>query len=84
MPDDKLVHQTQMQVDGDQYQIKVYCRHDGRHFAQTHFDNDDIIISDGPSLHDALARHEKLLPLAIVSRQLKRYPFKARSKRPQD
>lgn len=84
MPDDKLVHQTQIELDGDEYQIKVYCRQDGRHFAQTRFDNEDIIISDGPSLDDALTKHEKLLPLAVVSRQLKKYPFKNRPKRTQD
>lgn len=84
MSDDKLVHETQIELDGDEYQIKVYCRQDGRHFAQTLFNNEDIIISDGLSLHDALAKHEKLLPLAVVSRQLKRYPFKNRPKRVQD
>lgn len=81
MADDKLVHQTQVDLDGDSYQIKVYCRNDGRHFAQTLFDDDDIIVSDGRSLLDALARHERLLPLAVVSRQLKRYPFKSKPKR---
>ncbi|ACM19890.1 hypothetical protein Geob_1531 [Geotalea daltonii FRC-32] len=81
MPDSELVHQTQMELDGDNYQILVFCRRDGRFFAQTLFEDDDIIISDGLSLLDALGKHERLLPLAVVSRQLKRYPFKSRTKR---
>lgn len=81
MPNGELVHQTDVELDGDKYQIMVFCRTDGRYFAQTLFDDEDIIISDGHTLLDALGKHERLLPLAVVSRQLKKYPFK-RSKRP--
>lgn len=80
MSEDKLVHQTQIELDGDSYGIMVYCRNNGKFFAQTFFDDDDIIISDGPTMLEALTKHEKLLPLAVTSRQLKRYPFKARMK----
>lgn len=71
---EELVHQSEIELNGDNYQIKIYCREDGRHFAQTHFDDNDIIISDGLTLIEALHKHERLLPLAIVSRQYKRYP----------
>lgn len=81
MLDQELVHQTEIELDGDNYQIMVYCRKDGRHFAQTYFDDQDIIISDGMTLVEALGKHERLLPLAVSSRQFKKHPGKARSKR---
>ncbi len=70
MNDDRLVHKTDIELHGDRYQIMVYCREDGRHFAKTLFADDDVIINDGSTLEDALAKHEKLLPLAISSRKL--------------
>lgn len=65
-----LVHKTEIVLHGDTYQIMVFCRADGRHFAKTRFGEDDIIINDGASMEEALARHEKLLPLAISSRKV--------------
>ena len=82
MPEETLVHESDLELHGDRYQIMVFCRADGRHFAKTHFGEDDIIINDGPSLAEALARHEKLLPLAIRSRQLLQ-EFKGTPKRGQ-
>ncbi|HEX2768683.1 MAG TPA: hypothetical protein VHN12_05325 [Geobacteraceae bacterium] len=70
MPEETLVHEMDIELHGDRYQIMVFCRADGRHFAKTLFGEDDIIINDGPSLAEALAKHEKLLPLAISSRQV--------------
>ncbi len=70
MNEGTLVHKTDIELHGDRYQIMVYCREDGRHFAKTFFAADDIIINDGSSLEDALAKHERLLPLAISSRKL--------------
>jgi len=73
MSDEELVHQTHMELDGNNYQIMVYCRKDGRHFAKTYFNDKDIIINDGLTMFDALTKHEKLLPLAVTSRQLNKY-----------
>ncbi len=70
MNDERLVHKADIELHGDRYQIMVYCREDGRHFAKTFFAADDIIINDGSSLEDALTKHERLLPLAISSRKL--------------
>lgn len=70
MPEETLVHKTDIVLHGDSYQIMVFCRADGRHFAKTLFSEGDIIINDGSSLEEALARHEKLLPLAISSRKV--------------
>ena len=70
MTEEILVHKSYIELNGDSYQVMVYCRADGRHFAKTHFGDDDIIINDGSSLEEALARHNKLLPLAISSRKV--------------
>jgi len=70
MSEEILVHKTDIVLHGDSYQILVFCRDDGRHFAKTHFSAGDIIINDGASLEEALAKHEKLLPLAVSSRKV--------------
>ena len=70
MSEELLVHKTDIVLQGESYQILVFCRADGRHFAKTHFSAGDIIINDGSSLEEALAKHEKLLPLAISSRKV--------------
>jgi hypothetical protein len=70
MPEEKLVHKSDIELHGSRYQIMVFCCEDGRHFAKTRFGADDIIINDGHSLEEALAKHEKLLPLAVRSRQV--------------
>ena len=70
MPEETLVHESDVELHGDRYQIKVFCRANGRHFAKTRFAADDIIINDGSSLEEALANHERLLPLAVRSRQV--------------
>jgi hypothetical protein len=70
MTEERLVHKSDIELLGNRYQIMVFCREDGRHFAKTRFDTDDIIINDGDSLEEALAKHERLLPLAVRSRQV--------------
>jgi hypothetical protein len=70
MTEETLVYESHIELHGDRYQIKVFCRSNGRHFAKTLFAADDIIINDGPSLEEALANHERLLPLAVRSRQV--------------
>jgi hypothetical protein len=85
MPEETLVHESVIELHGDRYQIMVFCRADGRHFAKTHFGEEDIIINDGPSLAEALAKHEMLLPLAVRSRQvlqeLRGYPKRGKRSR---
>lgn len=83
MHDDVLVHTADIEYLGDCYQVMIFCRNDGRHFAKTFFAKDDIIISDGISMEDTLAKHERLLPLAISSRKMlqgaRRYPKRSRA-----
>lgn len=66
-----LVHQSQMEISGHRYEVCVYARNDGLHFAKTAFSSQDIVINDGLSLAHALEKHRNLLPLAIASRQMR-------------
>lgn len=72
MASEILVHETNMEFQGDRYEIRVFCNEDGRHFAKTSFSDNDIIINDGLTLTEALAKHASLLPLAISSRKILR------------
>jgi len=70
MTNENLVHKGTVQVGEDIYEVLVFLRRDGRHIAKTFFDREDVIINDGPSLEEALERHQRLLPLAIDSRRI--------------
>jgi len=72
MTDEMLVYSTAVELDGASYQVRVFCRADGRHSAHTHLGADDIIINDGFSLDEVLEKHRRLLPLALSSRRLTR------------
>lgn len=65
-----LVHQSVMEIAGGSYEVCVFARKDGLHFAKTMFTAKDIVINDGLSLAHALEKHRNLLPLAIASRQM--------------
>lgn len=66
-----LVHQSDMEIAGNRYEVCVYARNDGLHFAKTMFSPHDIVINDGLSLSHALEKHRNLLPLALASRQMR-------------
>lgn len=66
-----LVHQSQLEIAGHRYEVCVYARNDGLHFAKTAFSLQDVVINDGLSLTHALEKHRNLLPLAIASRQMR-------------
>ena len=66
----ELVHQLMCDFEGEKYLVEVFSRPDGSHFARTVFSPQDVIISDGVNLDDALLKHQDLLPLAIHSRQM--------------
>lgn len=71
MDEDILVHRSDVDIQGQWYRIEVYCRPDGRYFATTAFEeDDDVIASDGISLEETLDKHRRLIPLAVMSRQL--------------
>lgn len=66
----QLVHKICCDFEGKEYAIEVYLRPDGSHFARTEFSPQDIIISDGFTLEEALLKQQSLLPLAIRSRKM--------------
>ncbi|BEH10697.1 MULTISPECIES: hypothetical protein [Geobacter] len=68
MEDVTLVMQSEVKINGTTYPIHVYRREDGHCFAVTHLKNGDIIINDGETQEEALARQEGVLPLAVGSR----------------
>ena len=70
MAEETLVYKTEITLQGDRFEILVFCREDGRHFAKTRFGENDIIINDGPSLEEALEKQENVLPLAVNCRQV--------------
>lgn len=70
MTGETLVRKMEIELHGSRYEILVFCREDGHHFARTRFGEHDIIIHDGQSLEEALAKHEKILPLAVTCRHL--------------
>jgi len=65
MRNERLVHNSEVKIDGESYSISVYCRPDGRHYAKTFLNDHDIIINDGSTLSEVLVVHESLLPLAV-------------------
>lgn len=70
----KLVHEGTLSVQGEEFEVKVFCRDDGRHFAKTSFSDSDVIINDGQTLEEVLSRHQELLPLAVRSRRMNLEP----------
>jgi len=67
-----LVHKSVFHIAGQDYEIAVFTRPDGTHVARTAFSPVDVIVNDGISLDEALAKHRRLLPLAVNSRQILR------------
>lgn len=68
MDDETPLHTTQLEVNGELFGIKVYCSSAGRYFAKTCLGEGDVIITDGPTVSDALRKHSDLLPLAVGTR----------------
>lgn len=66
-----LVYESVEEISGHRYEVCVYARNDGLHFAKTAFSPQDIVINDGLSLTHALEKHRNLLPLAIAFRQMR-------------
>ena len=80
------LHSSDLEVNGEFFNIKVFCGTAGRFFAKTCLGEGDFIITDGPSLPEALKKHEDLLPLAIGTRELTQsylgFPRRPRGRRP--
>ena len=84
--EETLLHSSELELNGERFHIKVFGSSAGRFFAKTCLGEGDVIITDGPSLPEALKKHEDLLPLAIGTRELTQsylgFPRKPRVRRP--
>lgn len=67
-----LVHKSIFHIAGQDYEVAVYTRPDGAHVAKTSFSPVDVIINDALSLEEVLAKHRRVLPLAVNSRKILR------------
>lgn len=70
MDEDVLLHSSEIKLNGEVFEIKVFSTSRGRFFARTCLGKDDVIITDGASPPEALQKHEELLPLALGSREI--------------
>jgi hypothetical protein len=68
--EEMLLHSSELELNGEVFQIKVFCSAAGRFFAKTCLGDNDFIITDGPTVPETLKRHEDLLPLAVGTREL--------------
>lgn len=68
MDDTTSVLETSLQIAGRLFEIRVFRRSNGKHFAMTRFSVRDTIVSDGNSLEDTLRVHTSCLPLAVSCR----------------
>ncbi|WP_236021841.1 hypothetical protein [Geomesophilobacter sediminis] len=65
-----MLHSSDIELNGEVFQIKVFSKSPSRFYATTCLGNDDFIITDGPTVPDALKKHEELLPLAVGTREI--------------
>ena len=86
MDEEKPLHSSDLEVNGETFNIRIFSSTTGRYFAKTCLGDGDFIITDGTSVPEALKKHEDLLPLAIGTRELTQsylgFPRKPRAKRP--
>jgi hypothetical protein len=59
---------TSQQISGRPYEIRVFRRANGKHFAMTRFSDSDTIVSDGRSIEETLRVHSDCLSLAVSCR----------------
>lgn len=85
MDEEMLLHSSDLELNGEIFNIKVFCSSTGRFFAKSCLGEGDIIITDGPSVPEALKKHQDLLPLAVGTRELTQsylgYPRRLRVRR---
>jgi len=68
MDESDSILETSLQISGRPYEIRVFRRSNGKHFAMTRFNDHDTIVSDGNSIEDTLRVHSSCLPLAVSCR----------------
>ena len=86
MDEEMLLHSSELELNGETFNIKVFCNSAGHFFAKTCLGEGDFIITDGTSLPEALKKHEDLLPLAVGTRELTQsylgFPRRPKGRRP--
>ena len=70
MDEEKPLHSSELEVNGEIFGIKVYSSAGGHFFAKSCLGEGDFIITDGRSVPETLKKHEELLPLAVGTREL--------------
>ncbi|MEA3465811.1 MAG: hypothetical protein U9R29_07365 [Thermodesulfobacteriota bacterium] len=68
---EELVHESFFDFSDRSYTISIYRRGGKSYIAKTEFSPEDMIINDGVDLCSLLEKHRRLLPLAIISRQMR-------------
>jgi len=68
MDESDSILETTLQISGRPYEIRVFRRSNGKHFAMTRFSDSDTIVSDGNSIEDTIRVHSSCLPLAVSCR----------------
>ena len=68
MDESDSIFETSLQISGRPYEIRVFRRSNGRHYAVTRFSESDVIVSDGYSIEDTVRVHSTCLPLAVGCR----------------
>ncbi len=69
--EEELVHKSSFEFLDSCYDICIYRRSSSNYIAKTDFSDDDTIINDGDDMLELLEKHRRLLPLAIISRQMR-------------
>jgi hypothetical protein len=80
MDEPDSVLETSLQISGRSYEIRVFRRDNGRHYAMTRFSDKDTIVSDGNSIEDTLRVHSNCLPLAVGCRTKDEDPAESRQR----
>jgi hypothetical protein len=68
----KMVRKTEVLIMGEIFDVEIFARENGKGFALTRYATEDVIITDGRNVEDALQRHSAVLPLAIDCRSRKK------------
>lgn len=71
MQHEELVHKSFFDFSDRSYTICIYRRGGDSYIAKTEFSPEDMIINDGMDMTTLLEMHRRLLPLAIISRQMR-------------
>jgi len=67
----EMVWKTEVTLMDTVLSIEVFTRANGRCFALTRYSPEDVFITDGLNIEDALIQHSVVLPLAIGCRKRK-------------